>query len=82
VTREKFVVEDRRILHSITALNKRVIITIMHTNIEDRPERQLDWLSNPSAPLTEEALECFTQEASRLLTETLSQLEAGRIGAP
>jgi hypothetical protein len=50
---------------------------------EDRPERiDLDWLSNPSAPLTEEALECFTQEAARILTEILNPLEVGRSNQP
>jgi len=50
--------------------------------LEDRPERKLDWTFNPSAPVTEEALESFTEEASMLLLERLNQLEAGRNISP
>ena len=52
--------------------------------IEDRLERtELEWIFNPSAPLTEEALERFTQEATRILTERLNQLdEAARSITP
>ena len=52
-----------------------------HT-IDDRSERELGWIFNPSAPLNEEALESFTEEASMLLLERLNQLEAGRNISP
>ena len=44
----------------------------------DRPERELDWIFNPSAPLTDEALERFIEEHASVLLETLNKLEAGR----
>ena len=44
--------------------------------LEERPERELDWIFNPSAPLTEEDLIDFTKEATRVLNNTLDQLEA------
>ena len=50
--------------------------------IDDRPERELAWLQNPSAPLTEEALERFIEDAASVLLETISQHEAGRIVKP
>ena len=50
--------------------------------LDDRSERELERIFNPSAPLTEEALESFTEEASMLLLERLNQLEAGRNISP
>ena len=47
--------------------------------LEDRPERKLDWTFNPSAPVTEEALEGFIEDATSVLLETLNQLEEGSI---
>ena len=53
---------------------------IMYSDkLDDRPERELDRIFNPSAPLTEESLESFTEEASILLLETLNQHEEGSI---
>ena len=45
----------------------------------DRPERELDWILNPSAPLTDEALERFIEDAASVLLETLNQHEEGSI---
>ncbi len=52
----------------------------MNTIIEDRSERMTvpHLIHNPSAPLTDEELEQFTQEATRMLDEALNQLEAER----
>jgi len=50
--------------------------------IKDRPEREPHWIFNPSAPLTEEALESFAQEAASVLLKKLNQLEAGRRTKP
>ena len=56
---------------------------IMYSDkLDDRPERELDRIFNPSAPLTEESLESFTEEAPMLLLERLNQLEAGRNISP
>ena len=48
----------------------------------DRPERKLDWTFNPSAPVTEEALEGFIEDATSVLLETLNKHEAGRMVLP
>lgn len=70
--------------NSITVFIKGIITQQIMYHHENRTERtELDWLSNPSAPLTEEALERFTQEATRILTERLNQLdEAARSITP
>jgi len=54
------------------------ITTLKNYTIDDRPEREFDWLLNPSAPLTDEALERFIEEHASVLLETLNKLEAGR----
>lgn len=51
---------------------------------EDRPER-IDASSiyqNPSAPLTETEMDSFIHEASRILTEALTNIEHGKEHSP
>jgi len=42
-----------------------------YQSIDDRSERELEWINNPSAPLTEEDLKSFIDEAAPTLLETL-----------
>jgi len=46
--------------------------------LDDRPERELERIFNPSAPLTEEALESFIEDAASVPSETLSHSELRR----
>jgi hypothetical protein len=46
-----------------------------YQSIDERSERELEWINNPSAPLTEEDLESFIDEATTTLLETLSHEE-------
>ena len=47
--------------------------------LDDRSERELERIFNPSAPLTEEALESFIEDAASVPSETLSKHEEGSI---
>jgi len=44
-------------------------------SIDDRSERELEWINNPSAPLTEEELKGFIEDASSILLQTLDKQE-------
>lgn len=56
---------------------------IAFDSADDRTElTSLDWLANPSAPITDEAMEGFIEEAAQLLTDTLSELEHGKEHQP
>jgi hypothetical protein len=46
-----------------------------YQSIDERSERELEWINNPSAPLTEEDLKNFIDEATTTLLETLSHEE-------
>lgn len=53
-------------------------------HIEDRPESIAfpGIYQNPSAPLTDSEMDSFIEEASRILTDTLSELEQGKEALP
>ena len=46
--------------------------------LDDRPERELERIFNPSAPLTEEALENFIEDTASVPSEKLSLSELRR----
>jgi hypothetical protein len=50
-----------------------------YQSIDDRSEREFSWVFNPSAPLTEEDLKNFIDEATTTLLETLSHEEEGSV---
>ena len=49
--------------------------TMPYQSIDDRSERELEWINNPSAPLTEEELKGFIEDASSILLQTLDKQE-------
>ena len=49
--------------------------TMPYQSIDERSERELEWINNPSAPLTEEELKGFIEDASSILLQTLDKQE-------